>query len=212
MNLQEFTSPLPKPWLNIVANSVHVGPGGGPSGAPVSVTAYSKSGLTTISNTNVQTSLSGNAVARGSLALGPLPVGSVVRMRALGELNYAIAPGGGISTFLTVNGSNVFTFPWPMPQANINLTPTEIEVVFTVLGGGLAAGSMRVLANGYATYLQNAPATEINPSGPPPPRPAIAFNNTISNTVDLAILFGNASASNQWINAYTYTVEVLAAN
>lgn len=201
MDLKEFTSPLPKPWLNINANSVHVGPGGG----SVNSTVYSKIGATTISNTSAESPLSGgNAAAIGSRTLPPLSVGTVVKLRATGEFSYSTVAGGGWTVALTVNGTDVISFSPVGVSGNFNQAASIFEGSFTVLGGGNAAGLMTMDLQSFGLFGKTAPSA----AGP---IPFIPFDNTVSNTVDMTLKFGNASTSNNWGNAYTYTIELLSA-
>lgn len=203
MDLKEFTSPLPKPWLNINANSVHTGPGGG--GA--SSTVYSKLGVVSVINTMAQTPLSGgNAAAIGSRTLPPLPVGSVVRMTASGEFNYL--GGSGVQVFfsLTVNGVTQLQNLSFTSTTNINSNATEVQCVFTVLGSGQAAGRLIAdIAPDGPRLSRQAPTTASNPT------PVIAYNNAISNDVDLTVQFTSPGAGWSFLNCYNYTIEILSA-
>lgn len=197
MDLKEFSSPLPKPWLNINANSVHVGPGGGGTSNPVSTTAYSQTGLTTISNTNAIRSLSSNAAATGSLTIGPLPVGAVVHMKAYTGLTYNHTVGGGLTFYVNVNGSQAITTSNTVQiQQDLNTT-LVFEADITVLPSSLAQGSLTATIAGFGSTI----GASSN----------FALPANQANVFDFAFAFQNASTLNT-LSCIQYYVELLNAN
>ena len=204
MDLKEFTSPLPKPWLNINANSVHVGPGEGSANS----TVYSKFGVTTIGNTTALSPLSGgNAAAIGSRVLPALPVGASIRMECAGEVT-ATPATTSVEFFLLVNGAAVMSCKFNLGGNPLNELAAKVSANMTVLGGGIAAGYLNVDIFKVTSLNRVAPCD----AGDLPALPPIPFDNTVPNTVDLAIQYSQAAVANVWNNADIYTIELLAAN
>jgi len=187
MDLKEFTSPLPKPWLNINANSVNTG------GGPVSTTAYSMLGSTLIANTAVRSSLSSNTAATGSLTIGPLPVGAIVRLSASGTFLYADPPGGGYNFYLLVNGAQIIAIP--NNPGTVNATQLAFEGTIVVRPGGMAVATLFISAPGVTELRSVSSVPFALPAGQ-------------ANTFDMALAFGIAAPSASY-NCYYYFAEVL---
>jgi len=103
MNLQEFTSPLPKPWLNIVANSIKV------SSFESKVLTYSValrnvlpfSGSSSVNSINIA-----NAVGGVVIVLAGSPPGAVFNMPLSAALDAYINPDVSLANTFTMTVLN----------------------------------------------------------------------------------------------------------
>lgn len=192
MDLKEFTSPLPKPWLVINAASVHTGPGGG---GAASTTVYSQIAANSASNYTGNRSISGNAAATGSLTIPPLPVGAVIRMRA--NIGYNLTSGSS-NLFLFLNGASIAQVQFTPPT--VFAGSGRVEANLTILSGGLCKPTLHVFATDLGLSSDDPVAT-----GTP------AYNNAINQTLDFQIGFGTANINNNFSCGQFY-VELLNAN
>lgn len=203
MDLTEFSGPIasgnqtnpqpwaPKPWLNINANSVHVGPGGG--GA--STTAYSQFANVSASNYTGQRSISANAAHSGSLTIPPLPIGAVIRMRANIGLNLQTS---GCTPRLMLNGAEISRVSFSSPTVLSGQASFDAEI--TILPSSLCKPTFYINPTDLGLASDDPSVT-----GTP------AFNNAASNTLDFTIDFSVANANNNFSCTQFY-VELLNAN
>lgn len=198
MDLKEFNSPLPKPWLNINANSVHVGPGGG----GVSAVQYSQLSTVTVTNTVGPSSLSAGSTAIGSLTLPPLPIGSIVKLTAIGFSS--LSAGNSENFALYVNGVNV-TGTTGMSSFTGSNIGTEIQAYLAVRPSGMAVPSLFVQAGASSGF------TGVSAQGGQLGVPFAYSNALATNTIDLQVNFNVAAVTNSFI-CLSFFAELVGAN
>lgn len=196
MDLQEFNSPLPKPWLNINANSVHVGPSGG----GVSSSQYDQLTTKTVVNTTAATSLSSGTTAQGSLTLPALPAGAVVKLTATGVM--VIPAGQSSNFFLYINGSSVLGTA--ISSITVTNSGAKVEAFLAIRAGFVAPSLFALIGNDSGSAGAGAVGgAAILPA---------AFDNTLAtNTVDLRVQHSAASGS-QSFACTTFFAELVNAN
>jgi len=192
MDLKEFTSPLPKPWLNINANSVNVGPNSGGASSCV----YSQIGTTITPNVTTLSSLSSNSAAKGSLTIGPLPIGGTIRLRAAGVIRYTGASGSTLSIALIVNGVQCATAT-NTQSLTIPSQLVNYEAGVLALPGGMAVGYVNEIINGSAVFGDFSAVPFALPAGQ-------------ANVFDLGVTFNQIAAPTpNSVTCTMYTAEVL---
>ncbi len=180
MDLKEFSDPLPKPWLNINANSVHVGPGAGAAQA----SQFTMLGSWSVSNVLVG-SITGTAASTGSLRIPPLPVGATVRVKAYGSGAFTATTFGVSLVVDTVPVSGVASLAGTIPAVG-----SLIEAILTVRPGAQATACVW-LVMGTQPPACSAPAP-------------FAYDNTRAHNFDVLANFGVAAPGNNFLTTGFY--------
>ena len=208
MDLDEFTSPRPKPWLRINGDSadfrfvtgdaVHVGPGfGGASAAQ-----YSMTSSTTALDVSGPVSVTAGAAHTGTLRIPPLPLGAVVRITAGGLTNTAQA--GDVCNFgLTIDGIEATGQTHISTGGGaIGTAGTEVRSSLTIVEGGAAVASISVSEwssvgpGGGNTTLQTA---------------QFDYDASVPHVFDIAVYFSRAAPGNNF-TCYSCLCELVNAN
>lgn len=201
MDLKEFTDPLPKPWLNINANSVNV-PAGGVGG-----TKYSQMVPVTIANVTGPVSFAATSSTGyiGSRDLPILPPGSKVHVRIYFNLN--MDANRLVTIQVNVSGSPTGAVQYGTPTLPIITSPGYIDFWYVVSTGGLCLAmpefSMQEYQGGsnpisFIKFINYTSGLVASPFG-------------VASTLDFFCTFTAASATNVFI-ATAIEVDVYKAS
>ncbi len=177
--------------LNVVsveAKSIHSGPNNG----PVSTCQYSQLSGVAVSNA-LSGSLSSGATFTGSLSLPPLPVGSVVKIVALGSASALV--GVFLNFALYVNGSSVL--PISGAVGAISNLGTKLEAYIVIKSSTVAS---LYFASNISGVIPNSQQTA-----------TFIYDSESSNSIDLFVNFSAANILNAFL-CTSFFVELSNAN